>query len=129
MAGLEFGYFNKQLKAFLKALIQVFPDDRDIKKISSALNIAMMDDPNEVIMQQFYAIMQPHKSLIDTHDPRFFTQDSENFFKASAVDKNNVHQYNLFTKLHTYWDDLSSENQQIVWEYIDVLFSYALTRV
>ena len=125
--GLEFGYFNTQLKAFLKALIQVFPNDRDIKKISSALNIAMMDDPDEAIMKHFYTMMLPHKSLIVVKNPLFFTQDSDNFFRGTVADKNNIHQYTLFTKLHGYWDELTDSNKQVVWEYIDVLFSYAAT--
>jgi hypothetical protein len=115
--------FYKELKAFLKALITVFPQDREIKMISSSLNIAMMDDPDAQIIKTYYKLVHPYANLIDGRDPLFFTQDPQNFFQNSK--DVNPHQYNIFAKLNMYWSELTAENQGIVWEYVDVLYTLA----
>jgi hypothetical protein len=115
--------FYKELKAFLKALIHVFPEDRDMKLASSSLNIAMMDDPDTVIINTFHTMVWPHRQLIVKREDTFFTQDPNNFF----VDVPNANKYQvmLFTKLNTYWSQLSVTNQEIVWDYVEVLYGLA----
>ena len=59
--------FYKQLKSFLKEIIQVFPEDREIKVITSTINIAIVDD-NEKIIDDFYNTFLPYKDLILNRD-------------------------------------------------------------
>jgi hypothetical protein len=114
--------FYKQLKAFMKDLILVFPDDRDIKVISSSLNIAMMDDPDNRIILGFYDALSPYQDLIERRDDAFFYQDSQ-----SVVNKwpKQTNQYQLFNKLNIYWETLHEQNRKIVWDYFQVIFGLA----
>ena len=113
--------FYKHLKEFLKALIVVFPEDRDIKVISSSLNIAMMDDPDNLIITNFHDAMYPHEKLIHVRDPHFFYQDPSSIKTTLNLQHNNT-QYMLFDKLHSYWETLTEDNRIVVWDYFQLLF-------
>jgi len=123
MSFVEATKFHKQLKAFLKNLILVFPDDRDIKVISSTLNIAMMDDPDAVIVTTFYEALAPHDEMILNRDDEFFYQDPHNIMKNTNV---NSQQFQLFNKLNIYWETLHISNRAVVWDYVEML--YALSK-
>lgn len=108
--------FQKELKAFMKDLIRVFPNDRDMKMISSTLNLAMMDDTEDKVLNGFYHSLKIHEELIDKRDPQFFVETE----KLTIAEETP-----LFSKLHSYWETLDSSNQQTVWDYIQVLFLLA----
>ena len=105
--------FYKQLKSFLKDLILVFPDDPDIKFISTTINIAIVDDTEFNIIKEFYEIIKDHHVLLNKRNPEFFYRD---FGKASS-------QLKLFTKLSFYWEQLSDSNKLIVWAYLIDLYN------
>lgn len=107
--------FYKQLKSFLKDLILVFPDDTDIKFISTTINIAIIDDSEFSIIKEFYEIFKDHSTLLTTRNSEFFYRD---FGKASS-------QLKLFTKLSFYWEQLSDSNKIIVWDYLNGLYNLA----
>lgn len=104
--------FKSELKSFMKNLIKVFPEDRDVKMMSSTLNIAMMDDEEEMI-SKFYNVMAPYSTMISSKDDAFFMKVS------SDVD------IPLFGKLNHYWQGLDVDNKKIVWDYIQVLYTLA----
>ena len=110
MANIQDTFF-KELKAFLKNLIKVFPDDRDIKLMSSSINIAMMDDPENIIIKKFYNHLMPYEVMIDCRNPQFF-------YENKIHDEN----FQFFSKLHLYWENLHNDNRKIVWDYLQVLF-------
>jgi hypothetical protein len=116
--------FNTELKGFLKNLILVFPDDRDIKKISSALNIAMMDDPEGEIAGNFLSMMNPYSNLILERNDTLFSQDPENLLQHCGAIINH-YQTDLIKKLHIYWEVLNEENKEIVWEHMQNLYNLA----
>lgn len=101
--------FQQELKSFLKNLIKVFPEDRDLKMITSSLNIALMDDPDNKIINGFYKTLSPFEEYIDTRDQRFFYE-----YTSSEIP--------LFSKLNSYWEMLDTDNRKIVWDYLQVLF-------
>lgn len=102
--------FKKELKAFLKELIKVFPDDRDIKMISSSLNIALMDD-EDVTIGKIYKTLHPLDTLIHRRDPEFFVE-------AQKLDID----VPLFAKLNFYWTSLDNDNKKVMWDYIQLLY-------
>lgn len=106
--------FAKEIKAFLKELIRVFPDDRDIKLVSSTVNIAMMDEPDnpkDDIPYKLYTMLLNHEDLIVNRDPEFFVRAEVNDVDIP-----------IFSKLTYYWEHLAPENRECVWDYIQVLF-------
>lgn len=107
--------FHKELRAFMKDLIKVFPNDRDIKLASSSLNIALMDDPKDTVIKDFYKAMQPCESYINTRNDALFT---ERVIRSDIA---------LFSHLEDYWVRLDDTNKETVWAYLTVLYSFAKT--
>lgn len=106
--------FHREFKSFMKDLIKVFPDDRDIKVVSSSMNIAMMDDPNDDVIKQFYTSLRPCEKMIYDRD--------ETLFNGNVI-KSDIE---LFLKIGDYWRKLDSYNKEVVWKYTTVL--YALSK-
>jgi hypothetical protein len=107
--------FNKELRALMKDLIKVFPTDREIKMISSSLTIAIMDDPEDKVITEFYKAMDPCVVYIANKDERLFT---DNIIKSDIA---------LFSHLEDYWVRLGVENKEVVWAYLTVLYELSRT--
>lgn len=106
--------FEREFKAFLKNLIKVFPNDREMKMLSSTINIALMDDYEHKVIRSFYDILMPFDALIQARDPQFFYQC-----------KTEVQEFQLFSKLNVYWEQLDEDNKKVVWDYLSVLYTLA----
>jgi hypothetical protein len=109
--------FQKELKLFLKDLIRMFPEDRDMKVFSSTLNVALADD-DESIRDEFAKILKPLEPLIKEHDDAFFVE-------AEKIDID----VPIFEKIHTYWETLKDEDKTIVWDYITRLYGLSTSFV
>ena len=109
--------FYKHLKEFMKDLIGVFPEDREIKIISSSINIASMDDEDNELIYGFNNALKPLEHLIENRNDDLFNQDPSLYWPDGS------NQYQLFSKLNIYWDSLNDTNRKIVWDYIQVIYS------
>lgn len=109
MDNVEMNTFQQELKAFFKNLLKVFPEDKSLKFLSSSLNIALMDDPDNKVMYGFYVALSPFESYIDTRDERFF-------YEYASTEQP------LLNKLSEYWETLDMDNRKVVWDYLQVLF-------
>jgi hypothetical protein len=107
--------FHKELRALMKDLIKVFPTDREIKMISSSITIAIMDDPEDKIISEFYKAMHPCVAYIANKDEKLFT---DNVIKSDIA---------LFSHLEDYWAKLAIENKEVVWAYLAVLYELSKT--
>ena len=98
--------FYKQLKSFLKELIQVFPDDQEIKIISTNINLSMIEKDNKIIVK-FYKGLLPLEDLV--------LSKNDDFFKINPVDywRNGSQELKLFTKLIYYWNEVSDNNKTV----------------
>lgn len=105
--------FHKEIKAFLKDLIKVFPDDRNVKIASSTLTISLMDDPDDKVINDFYKALKPCEALIAAKDETMFYNNN---IKSDVL---------IFSELEKYWNLLDSDNKEVVWNYITVLFCLA----
>jgi len=114
MKGME---FYKQLKLFLKVLNYVFPEDDDLKVITSSILIFSMDDVENELVQKFYTSLCPLEKIIYIRDDNFFYIDHSVYWKKTSQ------QFQLFTKLNYYWEQLGQKNKKIIWDYIYVLYN------
>ena len=112
--------FYKHIKEFMKDLIKVFPEDRDIKVISSSINIASMDDEEYALLYGFRDALKPLNNYIANRNDDLFKQDPSLYWADGS------NQYQLFSKLNTYWESLNEINQKIVWDYIQLLYSISV---
>lgn len=102
--------FHREIRAFLKELMKVFPNERDIKLLSSSLTISLMDDPENTVVSKFYHSFCSCESYIETQDERMF---------YDSVIRSDLE---LLQKLSQYWEQLDTENKQVVWDYLKVLY-------
>ena len=108
--------FYKTLKDFLKDLILSFPEDEELKVITSGLNIAIIDDSDNKMINTFYSSLNQFESFIFNRDPLFFKTNTTYF-------KSGTHQFKFFTKLNELQVDLSENNKTKVWDYIRLIYN------
>lgn len=111
MQTTERDIFHREFKSFMKDLIKVFPNDRHIKLVSSSLNIAMMDDPEDDVIKEFHGALSPCEEYIYTENNLLFT---------TQIIKSDIE---LFAKIGDYWAKLDDSNREIVWKYVKVLYN------
>ena len=105
--------FYKNLKSFLKELVSLFPDDHEMKVITTSINLAIMEE-QETVIQRFYYNLYPLERFINTRDEQFFR---ENYWDQSTEE------YRLFNKLNELFNFLEERNKKIFWDYIQVLYN------
>lgn len=110
--------FYKHLKAFLRELVVVFPeDDDDLKTITMSINLAIIDDDSDEIIKRFYNSLQPLEREIKNRDTGLFNK---------IVWGQHTYEYRLFTKLKNNWNNFSENNKGVVWDYLNVLYTISL---
>ena len=109
--------FYKHLKEFMKDLIMVIPDDREIKVISSSINIASMDDEDYKLIYTFRDSLLPLDVMIINRDDNLFNVDFSKYWE------NDTQQYKLFSKLNSYWITMNEVNRKIIWDYLQLIYS------
>ena len=102
--------FHREIRAFMKELMNVFPKERDIKMLSSSLTISLMDDPEDKVVARFYKSFCTCEEYIETQDERMF---------YDSVIQSDLE---LLQKLSQYWKQLDEDNKQVVWNYLKVLY-------
>ena len=102
--------FHKEIRAFLKDLIKVFPEDRNVKLASSTLTISLMDDPDDKVIRDFYKALSPCEALIFSKDELLFY---DNNIKSDVL---------IFSEIEKYWQLLNADNKEVVWNYITLLY-------
>ena len=110
--------FYKNLKLFLKDLIVVFPeDDEALQILSTSINLAIIDDDDHKIIKKFYNSLSSLEQEIN--------ERNISFFSSSLVEnwKRDSHEYRLFSKINANWDTFSEHNKNILWDYIQCLFT------
>ena len=107
--------FYKQLKSFLKELVVVFPEeDDDLQTISTSINLAIVDDDANDIIVAFYRTLNPHgREIVE--------QNTILFDKIDWDHKS--YEYRLFTKIKSNWNTFTENNKNVIWQYINVIYS------
>jgi hypothetical protein len=108
--------FYKQLKAFLKELIQVFPEDEQIKIVSTKINMSMLEKDNKLI-NKFYVSLRNLEPIMDSDE--FFSIDPKEYWT------NGSNEFILFTKIVSFWHQVSESNKQVIKDYIKVIYQIA----
>jgi|APCry1669189369_1035219.scaffolds.fasta_scaffold197019_1 hypothetical protein len=106
--------FYKTLKAFLKEIISVFPEDDSLKVISTSLSLAMKENNNKII-KTFKESFLPQGDLID--------QRNEKLFEIETSCYKNKYQRELFDKLKNYYFVLSENNKTVIWDYVQNIYN------
>jgi hypothetical protein len=107
--------FYKQLKSFLKELVVVFPEEDDeLQTIATSINLAIIDDDANDIIIAFYRTLNPYQKEI--------VEQNTILFDKIQWDQT-TYEYRLFTKIKSDWNTFTDNNKNVIWEYINVIYS------
>jgi hypothetical protein len=107
--------FYKQLKAFLKELIEVFPEDQEIKVVSTKINLSMLEKDNKLITKFYKSLFPLEKEIINESD-QFFCVDPNQFWTPGS------NELILFSKIVFYYNQVNQNNKNTIKSYIKVIY-------
>ena len=110
--------FNNLIFKFTDDLIETFPEENDFKVYKRALTILKAANAKKmcVIFKNYSYI---YKEKILSKDESFYLANEYSEIKQANEDENTVEQ--VINKLKLYWKELSDENKQKIWKYLETL--------
>lgn len=112
---LYYGHFNNTMTEFIKDLIKVFPDDKDIKLFKNSFDLLKIANEKKPC-KMFYDVIQEYKEAIYKKDESFFLQKDYSDIINQEADVTT----SLIDKLKAQWTNLGT-NKDIVWKYLIIL--------
>ena len=110
--------FNNLIFKFTDDLIETFPEENDFKVYKRALTILKSANAKKMcVIFKSYSYMYKEKIL--SRDESFFLENEYSEIKQANEDENTVEQ--VINKLKLYWKELSDENKQKIWKYLETL--------
>ena len=104
--------FYTQFGEFLGELTKMYPDDKDFSDFST--NLSMMK-----FMNPMYPINFIKTDVIDKFDDKIIARDESFFLNNKDIQQSA--DINVMYKLKTYITDMTPENKQAVWSYIEII--------
>ncbi len=111
--------FNNKMGEFLKDLIIVFPEDKDLKLFKNSFNLLKINS-TEKPCRLFYSVIQEYKQNIFNKDESFFLEKDYSDMQFNNGGDTNVSN-SLIQKLKDNWTCLDKEQKNIVWNYLILL--------
>ncbi len=113
--------FNTCLMQWIDELIETYPDDYDFKTFKNAIIALKKVNPRQ-IHTSFVSNVGPYRAAIAKRDEDFIIKSATvELSESSKVDDAGF----LITKLNKYWTEMSENNRNANWKYIDVLLMLA----
>ena len=110
--------FNNLIFKFTDDLIETFPEENDFKVYKRALSILKSANAKKMCaIFKSYSFIYREKIL--SHDESFFLENDYSEIKEANGDENTVEQ--VINKLKKYWHELSKENKEKIWKYLETL--------
>ena len=109
--------FYSQFGEFLKELSKMYPEDKDFPAFAS--NLSMMK-----YMNPMYPINFVKTDVIDKYKDQILSRD-ESFFLNSEEIKQSA-DIDIVYKLKVYIKDMTPQNKEAVWSYIEILTKITL---
>ena len=114
--------FNNLIFKFTDDLIETFPEENDFKVYKRALSILKSANAKKMCVI-FKAYSHIYKEKILNRDETFFLDNDYSEIKQANEDENTVEQ--VINKLKKYWGELSEENKDKIWKYLETLIKLA----
>ena len=109
--------FYTQFGEFLNELTKMYPDDKDFPSFAS--NLSMMK-----FMNPMYPINFVKTDVVDKYKDKILSRD-ESFFLTSEEIKQTT-DIDIVYKLKSYIQDMSPQNKEAVWSYIEIITKITL---
>lgn len=110
--------FNNLIFKFTDDLIETFPEENDFKVYRRAFSILKSANAKKMCVI-FRNYSQIYREKILNKDETFFLDNEYSEIKQANEDENTVEQ--VINKLKSYWGELSGENKEKIWKYLETL--------
>jgi hypothetical protein len=106
--------FNNVLIQFMDDCMMVFPEEKEFKKYKRGAEVLKEYNPKKVptIFKEYAKL---YREKIDKRDETFFL---ENEYSDIQEDNELI---GLIDKIKKYWKNLTEDNKDKIWKYIEVL--------
>ena len=104
--------FYSQFGEFLGELSKMYPDDKDFPAFATNLSVMKYMNP-------MYPIKFIKTDVIDKFDDKISTKDESFFLNNEEIQESA--DIDIIYKLKNYISDMSSENKEVVWSYIQII--------
>ena len=117
--------FNNVVIDFIDDCILVIPQEPKFKIYKQALLIFKKYNPRK-IPETFKSYLVLYRPQIDARDETFFLKSSFNEVheinkKLEIEEEEQEEIFKVINEIKNYWKELSNENKNTIWEYMDVM--------
>lgn len=104
--------FFHQLEGVTSELVDMFPEDADFKVFQTYLNMLKTTNPG-LVVDSYYGIVSKFENQINARNDDFFLNYNAEEYGQEGVD--------IVAKIKVYWNVLSKESKNCIWDYIYIL--------
>jgi hypothetical protein len=105
--------FFHQFTEVVDQLIGMFPDDQNFKIFKTFLGMLQRTNPTIVISTFYEHVAQKYETQINSRDEAFLTSYTPVEYGVDVTD--------IISSLRPYWETLSGESKDALWQYIYIL--------
>ncbi len=113
--------FNNKLNEFFDDLVQTFPEVGEFKTMK--LGLGMARNVNVTLPQSMFTdhVLKKYEAQIRNRDEEFFMKHDYNDVMSNIQMFNTGFSMDIVGQLKEIWKDLSKENKETIWKYLNVL--------
>lgn len=105
--------FFRQFDAVVNQLVEMFPEDQDFKVFRTFLGMLQKTNPTMIIGTFHEHVVLPFEDKINARDETFIMSYTPANYGSDTID--------IITKIRGYWETLSPESRDCMWQYIYIL--------
>jgi hypothetical protein len=109
--------FYTQFGEFLAQLSKMYPDDKDFPAFASNLSVMKYMNP-------MYPINFVKTDVVDKYKDKILSRDESFFLKSEEIQQSA--DIDIVYKLKSYISEMSPENKEVVWSYIEIITKLTL---
>ena len=111
--------FNTKLREFVNDLSRVYPNDADLIKFKTTINMVLLVSDKDMIKVFKEYVYEKYKDKILSKDADFFMKHTYN--EELQVEGEYAVTELLIDKIKSYWINMTNENKETVWTYFVLL--------
>lgn len=113
--------FNTKLREFIGDLARVYPEDNDLIKFKTTINMLLLVNDKNIIKIFNEFVYEKYQSKILNKDEDFFMKHDYTEELNSTADAAPEFTESLINKIKSYWENMTHENKEVVWTYFILL--------
>ena len=111
--------FNTKLREFISDLSRVYPNDTDLIKFKTTINMVLLVSDKDMIKIFKEYVYEKYNDKILGKDEDFFMEHTYGDELKTGAEYNVTEQ--LIEKIKSYWTNMTEDNKMTVWSYFILL--------